>query len=101
MSMLKFRFFSIRTKIIFFKNSIRDHSLFMPGAGLAKMRGGPRQIQDSQMGGGGGVIIVNKSAHREEGLPDFLFLFYFQTNTFSALGTNSTWFVSLRKANSS
>ena len=53
MSMLKFRFFSVRTKIIFFKNSIRDHSLFMPGAGLAKMRGGPRQIQDSQRGGGG------------------------------------------------
>ena len=24
------------------------------------------------------------------GLPDFLFLFYFQTNTFRALGTNGT-----------
>ena len=62
--------------------SVRDHSL-VPG-------GGPRQIQDSQRGG------INKSAHKEgEGLPDFLFLFYFQTNTFSALGTNGTWFARL------
>ena len=35
------------------------------------------------------------------GLPDFLFLFYFQTNTFSALGTNGTWFARLLNANSS
>ena len=26
------------------------HSLFTPGGGLARMRGGPRQIQDSQRG---------------------------------------------------
>ena len=62
------------------------------------MRSGPRQIQDSQKGGG----VINKSVHKEGGvLPDFLFLFYFQTNTFSALGTNGTWFASLLKANSS
>ena len=35
------------------------------------------------------------------GLTDFLFLFYFQTNTFSALGTNGTWFARLLNANSS
>ena len=43
--------------------------------------------------------VINKSAYKERGLPDFLFLFYFQTNTFSALGTNHTWFPSPRKAN--
>ena len=61
------------------------------------MGGGPRQIQDSQKG------VINKSAHKERGggVPDFLFLFYFQTNTFSALGTNGTWFARLLKANSS
>ena len=69
--------------------SVMDHSL-VPG-------GGPRQIQDSQRRG------INKSAQREGGggLPDFLFLFYFQTNTFSALGTNGTWFARLLNANSS
>ena len=70
----------------------------MPGGGLARMGGGPRQIQDSQKG------VINKSAHKERGgrgVPDFLFLFYFQTNTFSALGTNGTWFARLLKANSS
>ena len=70
----------------------------MPGGGLARMRGGPRQIQDSQRGGGGGN---NKTAHNEGGLPNFLFLFYFQTNTFSALGTNGARFSSLLQANSS
>ena len=50
---------------------------------------------------------INKSAHKEEvgggggGLPDISFLFYFQTNTFSALGTNGTWFARLLNANSS
>ena len=68
----------------------------MLGDGLARMRSWPRQIQDSQRG-----IIINKSAHKEGGLPDFLFLFYFQTNTFSALGTNGTWFARLLNANSS
>ena len=69
----------------------------MPGGGLARMGGGPRQIQDSQKG------VINKSAHKERGggVPDFLFLFYFQTNTFSALGTNGTWFARLLNANSS
>ena len=67
----------------------------MPGGGLARMRGEPRQIQDSQRG------IINKSAHKERGLPEFLFLFYFQSNTFSALETNDTWFASFLKANSS
>ena len=77
--------------------SVRDHSL-VPGRGLARMRGGPRQIYDSERG------FINKSAHKEGaggGLPDFLFLFYFQTNTFSALGTNGTWFARLVNANSS
>ena len=59
------------------------------------MRCRPRQIQDSQRG------IINKSANKEGGLPDFLFLFYFQTNTFRALGTKGTWFASLLKANTS
>ena len=67
----------------------------MPGGGLARMRGGPRQIQDSQRG------VINKSAHKKWGLPDFLVLFDFQTNTFIALRTNGTWFSSLLKANSS
>ena len=31
------------------------------GGGLARMRGGPRQIQDSQKG------VINKSAHKERG----------------------------------
>ena len=73
----------------------------MPRGGLARMGGGPRQIQDSQKGGG----VINKSAHKEGGgyvyIPDFLFLFYFQANAFSALGTNGTWFASLLKVNSS
>ena len=64
------------------------------------MRGGPRQIQDSQ-GGGGGKSSINQHTKRGVGLPDFLFLFYFQTNTFRALGTNGTCFASLLKANSS
>ena len=51
---------------------------------------GSHQQICTQRGGGGGV-----------GLPDFLFLFYFQTNTFSALGTNGTWFARLLNANSS
>ena len=59
--MLKLRFLSVRTRKVFFKNNIRDHSLFMPGGGLARMRSGPRQIQDSQKGGG----VINKSAHKE------------------------------------
>ena len=67
----------------------------MPGGGLARMRREPRQIQDSQR------EIINKSAHKEGGLPEFLFLFYFQSNTFSALETNDTWFASIVKANSS
>ena len=40
---------------------LRDHSLFMPGGGLARMGGGPRQIQDSRKG------VINKSAHKERG----------------------------------
>ena len=67
--MLKFQFFSVRTKTIFFKNNIGDHSLFMPGGGLARLRGGPCQIQDSQKGG-----VINKSAHK--GLGGYL-IFYF------------------------
>ena len=96
--MLKLRFLSVRTRKIFFKNNIRDHSLFIPGGGLARMRSGPRQIQDSQKGGGGSSINLRT---KRGVLPDFLFLFYFQANTFSALGTNGTWFASLLKANSS
>ena len=29
--------------------------------------------------------VIRKSAHNEEGLPDFLFLFYFQPNAFREL----------------
>ena len=49
----------------------------MPGGGLARMRGGPRQIQDSQRGGGG---VINKSAHKEGGwgYPIFYFCFIFK-----------------------
>ena len=50
--------------------------------------GGHQQIC-TQRGGGGG-----------RGLPDFLFLFYFKTNIFSALGTSGTWFARLLNANS-
>ena len=47
----------------------------MPGGGLARMRGGPRQIQQDSLRRGGGAVI-NKSAHKERGgLLDFLFLF--------------------------
>ena len=50
--------------------------------GLARMGGGPRQIQDSQRG------VINKSAHKEGGGGTWFFSFvYFQTNTFSALAT--------------
>ena len=45
------------------------------------MKGGVKKIKDSQRGGG----VIRKSAYEEEGLSDFLFLFYFQTNIFSAL----------------
>ena len=72
--MLKLRFLSVRTRKIFFKNNIRDHSLFIPGGGLARMRSGPRQIQDSQKGGG----VINKSAHKEGGAMYIIYLiFYF------------------------
>ena len=49
----------------------------MPGGGLARMRGGPRQIQDSHGGGGGGI---KKSAHKEGGwgYPIFYFCFIFK-----------------------
>ena len=51
----------------------------MPGGGLARMRGGPRQIQDSQREGGGEGVI-NKSAHKEGGwgYPIFYFCFIFK-----------------------
>ena len=56
----------------------------MPGGGLARMRGGPRPIQqDSQRlkGGGGGVGAVNnKTAHKERGLPDFFNIFFLVSN---------------------
>ena len=45
--------------------------------------------------------VSGKSAYKDGGLADFLFLFHFQTNTFSALETNGTWFASLLKANCS
>ena len=49
---------------------LRDHSLFMPGGGLARMGGGPRRIQDSQKG------VINKSAHKEREGGGYL-IFYF------------------------
>ena len=65
------------------------------------MRGGPHQIQDSPRGaGGGGVRSINLHTKLEDCLI-FLFLFYFQTKPFRALGTNGTWLASLLKANSS
>ena len=44
----------------------------MLGVGLAGMRGGPSQIQDSQRGGGG---VINKSAFKEGGYLNFYFCF--------------------------
>ena len=60
-------------------------------------RGGPLKIHDSQRGGASTNLHIKGGGR----LPDFLFLFYFQTNTFSALGTNGTWFARLLNANSS
>ena len=51
---------------------IRDHLLPMPGGGLARIRGGPRQVQDSRGGGGASINL-----HTKGGLPDLLFWFYF------------------------
>ena len=67
--------------------------------GLARMRGGSRRTQESQGGGG----VIRKSAHKEEGLPDFLFLFYFQSNAFQEFSglTALTVCKPLRKGNSS
>ena len=61
----------------------------MPGGGLTRMRGGPRQIQqDSQRLKGGGAVI-NKSAHKEGGLPDFLNIFVLVSNKyFQSSGIN-------------
>ena len=52
------------------------------------------------MGGGGGS---SRNLHTKRGgLPDFFFVFFFfQTNTYSALGTNGIWFASFLKANNS
>ena len=63
----------------------------MPGGGLARMRVGHVKFR----------TVSGKSAHKDRGLADFLFLFHFQTNNFSALETNGTWFASLLKAKSS
>ena len=41
------------------------------GGGLARMRDGPRQIQDSQKG------VINKSAHKEKGGGGAAWLFIF------------------------
>ena len=41
------------------------------GGGLARMRDGPRQIQDSQKG------VINKSAHKEKGGGCLTFYFCF------------------------
>ena len=42
----------------------------MPGGGLARMRGGPRQIQDSQRGGGG-ESSINLHTKRGDGATRF------------------------------
>ena len=52
----------------------------MPGGGLARMRSGPRQIQDSQKGGGGGVI--NKYVHKEGGATSFFIFVLFSNKYF-------------------
>ena len=56
----------------------------MPGGGLARMRGGPRQIQqDSQrLKGAGGGPVINKSVHKEGGLPDFFNIFVSVSNKY-------------------
>ena len=60
------------------------------------------ELATSNSGQSEGGLSTNLHTKRGGGeLPDFLFLFYFQTNTFSALGTNGTWFARLLNANSS
>ena len=56
----------------------------MTGGGLARMRGGPRQIQqDSQrLKGRGGGAVINKSVHKERGLPDFFNIFVLVSNKY-------------------
>ena len=62
--------------------SVRDNSLFMPGGGLARMRGGSRRTQDSQRGGGGGHQEI---CTQRGGSTWYFILFYFQSNAFRGL----------------
>ena len=63
--------------------------------GWAGKNGGWNTSNSGQSEGGHQLICTQRGGC----LPDFPFLFYFQTNTFSALGTNGTWFARLLKAN--
>ena len=55
----------------------------MPGGGLARMRGGPRQIQDSQREGGGGSSI-NLHTKRGDGATRFFIFALFSNKYFQS-----------------
>ena len=66
-------------------SELRDYSLFMPGGRLARMRGGPRQIQqDSQRREGRSSI--NLHTKRGEGYLIFYFCFSFKQILSDLLG---------------
>ena len=56
----------------------------MPGGGLARMRGGPRQIQDSQRGGGGGGSSINLHTKRGDGATRFFIFVLFSNKYFQS-----------------
>ena len=61
-------------------SELKDYSLFMPGGGLARMRGGPRQIQQDSLrrGGRGGLSSINLHIKRGVGYLIFYFCFSFK-----------------------
>ena len=56
----------------------------MPGGGLARMRGGPRQIQDSQREGGGGGSSINLHTKRGDGATRFFIFALFSNKYFQS-----------------
>ena len=56
----------------------------MPGGGLARMRGGPRQIQDSQRGGGGGGSTIKMHPNRGDGATRFFIFVLFSNKYFQS-----------------